>query len=193
MVHIAKFTPIPTFSLSLQFLNLSPSWTFEKFPLNIPWWFNNLPASIISCPHGFEHKSLFLWSPTLFPFQTSLMRQWSDIDIEEWKTLASGNRSIQSLLATALSNLSLVLSPPYRPLHYVYFCPIKPRSTKPHLFKQSLKSTIFFASRISLPNFSLEYRISLKSPKTTQGKLHCLLSELSNCQETYLLLVSGWP
>ena len=110
-------------------------------------------------------------------------RQWSEIDIEQWKTLASGNIDIHSSLATIRSRLSLVLWSPFRPLHHVNHCPIKPISTNPHQPKQFRNLSICFTSLSCPLHFSLGWTISLKSPNTIHDISHWAFNVSNNCHD----------
>lgn len=119
-------------------------------------------------------------------------RKWSKVDIDTWWTLASGNNSLHSSLATILSNLITVRCSPNLSLHHVNLCPTKPIFVRPQLSKYSLKALIWFASHSSHPNFSSEWVISLKSPKINHGISHCFFRASISFQEICLILESGW-
>ena len=159
-------------SYSWHLFSLSVIWKFWS-PLNGSQANYTTSLHLASLVHIASNKNLFLIGLRFcLLHKLRLKRQWLDMDIEEWKTLAFGNLSTQPSFATILSNLSSVLCSPNLPLHHLKFCPTKPRSIKLHLPRQSLNASIYFASLSTPPSFSSGCKISLKSPKAIHGVSH---------------------
>lgn len=146
---------------------------------------------LFSPVHMALKKNLIFCSFAFLGFlRNKASKQWLDIDIKTWWTLASRYASIRLSFATTLSNMMSVYCSPRRLLHQVYFWPMKPKSYSPHKCKQFLKSSICLASQSIQPSLSLRW---LKSPKTTHGKSHRFFKDSKSSQDMYLLPVSGWP
>ena len=101
----------------------------------------------------------------------SRIGQWSDLTLGRWWISTEGKSNAYSMLATPLSNLSLMVDCQTE-LLFVHMKQglWKSRSMSLHLSKQFLKAVIRVQLIGSPPSFSSLEIISLKSPKSNHGR-----------------------
>ena len=118
---------------------------------------------------------------------------WLEEITDKWWTLEFANLSIHSLLARALFNLSQIKWPSVKCFCHVNCEPTNPRSIKPHSSTASLSSCICAWLLLLPPIFSKHFRVSLKSPAHTHGRLKRLLCCCNKFCDSNLLCVMGSP
>lgn len=98
-----------------------------------------------------------------------------------------------SLFAHALSRRSFTKSFPRQPFLHMKILPWYPRSTKPQWSSVLWKACIMLKGFESSPFFSIEDKISLKSPTYTQGKEAWLFKWHMRYHVSHFRWSSRWP
>lgn len=101
---------------------------------------------------------------------TCRRREWSDSSMSKCLIVALWKNRSHCRHATMQSRLSLMKVFPLCRLHQVKLFPLKPKSIAPTVSINSCKKSHFF-QRVLPPSFSVPFRISFKSPFSSQGIL----------------------